>query len=38
MDFMRVNIDHALNFCRTEIYSGTPLEQRMIAEGRARGN
>ena len=38
MDFMRGNIDHALNFCRTEIYSGTPLEQRMIAEGRARGN
>jgi len=38
MDFMRANIDHALNFCRTEIYSGTPLEQRMIAEGRARGN
>lgn len=38
MAFMRDNIDHALNFCRTEIYSGTPLEQRMIAEGRARGD
>ena len=38
MDFLRSNIDHALNFCRTEIYSGTPLEQRMIAEGRARGD
>ena len=38
MQFLRDNIDHALNFCRTEIYSGTPLEQRMIAEGRARGN
>lgn len=38
MAFMRDNIDHALNFCRTEIYSGTPLEQRMIKEGRARGD
>jgi radical SAM superfamily enzyme YgiQ (UPF0313 family) len=38
LEFLRANIDHALNFCRTEIYSGTPLEQRMIAEGRARGN
>ncbi len=38
MKFLRDHIDHALNFCRTEIYSGTPLEQRMIAEGRARGN
>ncbi len=38
MQFLRDHIDHALNFCRTEIYSGTPLEQRMIAEGRARGD
>ncbi|MFO0615786.1 MAG: radical SAM protein [Polyangiaceae bacterium] len=38
LSFLRDNIDHALNFCRTEIYSGTPLEQRMRAEGRARGN
>ncbi len=36
--FMRDHIEHALNFCRTEIYSGTPLERRMIAEGRARGD
>jgi hypothetical protein len=36
--FMRRNFDHPLNFCRTEIYAGTPLEQRMIAEGRARGS
>lgn len=36
--FMRDHPDHALNFCRTEIYAGTPLEQRMRAEGRTRGN
>jgi radical SAM superfamily enzyme YgiQ (UPF0313 family) len=36
--FLRDNIDHALNFCRTEIYSGTPLERRMLEEGRARGD
>jgi len=36
--FMRRHADQALNFCRAEIYAGTPLEQRMIAEGRARGD
>jgi anaerobic magnesium-protoporphyrin IX monomethyl ester cyclase len=36
--FMRRNIDHALNFCRTEAYAGTPLERRVMAEGRARGD
>ncbi len=36
--FMQEHIEHALNFCRTEIYAGTPLERRMIAEGRARGD
>ena len=36
--FMRRHKDQALNFCRAEIYAGTPLEQRMIAEGRARGD
>lgn len=38
LEFMRRHGRHALNFCRTEIYAGTPLERRMIAEGRARGN
>ena len=38
LDFMRAHGQHALNFCRTEIYAGTPLEQRMVAAGRARGN
>jgi radical SAM superfamily enzyme YgiQ (UPF0313 family) len=36
--FMRRHAHHALAFCRAEIYAGTPLEQRMIAEGRARGD
>jgi hypothetical protein len=36
--FMRRHAHHALAFCRTEIYAGTPLEQRMVAEGRARGD
>jgi hypothetical protein len=29
---------HPLNYCRAEIYSGTPLEARMLAEGRAEGS
>ena len=36
--FMRRFAGNPLNFCRTEIYAGTPLEQRMITVGRARGN
>jgi anaerobic magnesium-protoporphyrin IX monomethyl ester cyclase len=36
--FMRRQADSPLNFCRAEIYAGTPLEQRMIQEGRARGS
>jgi anaerobic magnesium-protoporphyrin IX monomethyl ester cyclase len=36
--FMRRHIEHPLNFCRAEIYAGTPLETRMLSEGRARGN
>jgi hypothetical protein len=27
-----------LNFCRTEVYAGTPLERRLLAEGRLRGS
>jgi anaerobic magnesium-protoporphyrin IX monomethyl ester cyclase len=27
-----------LSFCRAEIYTGTPLERRMLREGRAFGN
>jgi len=36
--FMRKHIDHPLSFVRVEIFAGTPLERRMIEEGRARGN
>jgi ankyrin repeat protein/radical SAM superfamily enzyme YgiQ (UPF0313 family) len=36
--FMRRHIDHPLSFVRVEAFAGTPLEQRMIGEGRARGN
>ncbi len=36
--FMRRHVANPLNFCRTEIYAGTPLEKRMIDEGRARGD
>jgi len=35
--FMRRFCGNPLNFCRAEIYAGTPLEKRMIALGRARG-
>lgn len=36
--FVRRHAEHPMNFCRTEIYAGTPLEQKMIAAGRAVGN
>ena len=36
--FMRRFAANPLNFCRAEIYEGTPLEKRMTALGRARGD
>jgi anaerobic magnesium-protoporphyrin IX monomethyl ester cyclase len=36
--FMRRFCRNPLNFCRAEIYAGTPLEKKMVALGRARGN
>lgn len=36
--FMRRFCGNPLNFCRAEIYAGTPLEKRMIALGRAKGD
>jgi TonB family protein len=36
--FMRRFCGNPLNFCRAEIYAGTPLEKRMIDLGRARGD
>lgn len=38
LTFMRKFAGNPLNFCRAEIYAGTPLEKRMIALGRARGD
>ena len=38
LDFMRRFAGNPLNFCRAEIYEGTPLEKRMTALGRARGD
>jgi anaerobic magnesium-protoporphyrin IX monomethyl ester cyclase len=36
--FMRAHPDNPMNFCRTEIYSGTPLEARLRNEGRLQGS
>lgn len=36
--FMRRFAGNPLNFCRAEIYEGTPLQKRMLALGRARGD
>jgi hypothetical protein len=36
--FMRRFSGNPLNFCRAEIYAGTPLEKRMLALGRTRGD
>jgi anaerobic magnesium-protoporphyrin IX monomethyl ester cyclase len=36
--FMKAHLDYPLNFCRTEIYAGTPLEREMRRLGRARGS
>ena len=38
LDFVRQHLEHPLSFCRAEAYAGTPLEQRLIAAGRATGN
>src|SRR6202046_2136461 len=38
LSFMRRFAGNPLNFCRAEIYEGTPLEKRMVALGRARGD
>jgi radical SAM superfamily enzyme YgiQ (UPF0313 family) len=36
--FMEENADFPFNFCRTELYAGTPLLARMQQEGRCRGD
>lgn len=36
--FLRSHPRNPMNFCRTEIYAGTPLELRLRAEGRLLGD
>jgi hypothetical protein len=38
LDFAARHPAHPLNYCRAEIYSGTPLEARMLEAGRAEGS
>lgn len=35
--FVERHPEHPLNYCRAEIYAGTPLERKMIESGRAQG-
>ena len=36
--FLRARPRNPMNFCRTEIYAGTPLERRLRAQGRLLGD
>ncbi len=36
--FLRANADVPMNFCRTEIYPGTPLHKKLSREGRLIGD
>ncbi len=36
--FLRRHAHHPTNFCRTEVYAGTPLERRLRAAGRLVGD
>ncbi len=38
LELLRRFASHPTGFSRAEIYAGTPLEQRMLAEGRATGD
>jgi len=35
--FLREHTRNPMNFCRTEVYAGTPLEDRLQRQGRLRG-
>lgn len=37
LDFVERHPAHPLNYCRAELYAGTPLEQRMLESGRSLG-
>lgn len=36
--FLRAHLDNPMNFCRTEIYQGTPLERRLRKQDRLLGD
>ena len=36
--FLARHRDHPMNFCRTEVYAGTPLEARLRRQGRLLGD
>lgn len=36
--FARRHLAHPLNYCRAEVYAGTPLEKRLLDSGRAIGD
>jgi hypothetical protein len=38
LDFMEEMADRPFNFCRAEVYAGTPLRQILEAQGRLRGD
>lgn len=38
LDFMEEMADRPFNFCRAEVYAGTPLRHALEAEGRLRGD
>jgi len=38
LDFVERHPAHPVNYCRAELYAGTPLERRMLEVGRARGS
>ena len=38
MAFMEAHGEHPANFGRVELYAGTPLLERLLAEGRAQGD
>jgi radical SAM superfamily enzyme YgiQ (UPF0313 family) len=38
LDFMEEMADRPFNFCRAEVYAGTPLRGILAAEGRLRGD
>jgi radical SAM superfamily enzyme YgiQ (UPF0313 family) len=38
LDFLEGHSDFAFNFCRTEVYAGTPIKRALESEGRLMGD